>query len=125
MIGDVFSIIEKHPPVNSDLLVASYFDPNKLSVRYCVAKYNGHSFFSEKSEVLNVGFWAELKNISIITEIDFQKYQRIKLKKEALFWINKYDQWKDNFYSNEENIKGDYFYEEKELIQKFEEYLDL
>lgn len=125
MIGKVYSILEKEPPVNKALLVASHFDPHSLFVRYCIAEYNGQFFRSEKSEVLNVGFWCELQNIEVIENIEYQKFSNDKYKKSAKYWLKKFNGWKFNFYrslwgtNDAETIFGD-----DELIEKFLESLD-
>lgn len=125
MLGGFFSVLEKKPPLNKALLVASYFDPNKTIVRYTVAQYNGHFFSDGKCEVLNVGFWAELLNIETINEQDYQKWQREKLKEDAIFWIKRFLKFKDEFYNSlefEEMEESDYGNDDYYIKKFLEQY---
>ena len=124
MLGDVFSILEKEPPVNKPLLVCSFFDANNNIVRYKIGMYRQGSFFTNDAEILNVGFWAELKNCEII---DWEKYNEFSLKKikeEANFWIKRFLKWKDEFIidefiNNEDTDLGDNDYIKKFLEQYY------
>lgn len=125
MLGGFFSVLEKKPPLNKALLVASYFDPNKTIVRYTLAQYNGHFFSDGKCEVLNVGFWAELLNIETINEQDYQKWQREKLKEDAIFWIKRFLKFKDEFYNSlefEEMEESDYGNDDYYIKKFLEQY---
>lgn len=98
MLGDVFSILEKEPPTNKPLLVCSYFDTNNNLVRYSIARYTSGMFISEGSEVLNVGFWAELKDCETIDSQTYHAFVIGRIKKNIDLWLSRYFEWEEDFY---------------------------
>jgi len=124
MIGGVFSILEKEPPTNKPILIASYFDANNNIVRYKIGMYRMGRFFTNNSEILNVGFWSELQNVEIIEHKTYQEFSREKLKENASFWVKKYLKYKEDYYNSDEYLHSKIWVEDDYLLKKFLETYD-
>lgn len=93
ILGDVFSVFEKKPPLHVALLLIVYFEANNNFFRYTIGRWNGHCFISENCEVLNVGWYAVLKNCPQMEEKKYREENIRSIKDHIFRHISQYKEF--------------------------------
>lgn len=89
MIGQVYTIEEKEPPLNTPILTAGFFEANSNMCRYSICRYNGNNFISNGYDVQNVFYWAELKNHDTIEDSFYREIEKKLMIKHIKLILNR------------------------------------